>query len=191
VIFWILLAVAVLTVLTIFVVFYVSPKITYLRARKTNDRFAWDRSEFVQTGISLIATGVTFGIVVLILMGFVFSNQTGGVMTSEEKVTLTALKSGKEKLEGRVSGSIFLTSGYVSNNPVLSYISDRDGAFRSEWARADMSVVYQDEEDNPYVFEREYDFYSAWIVPWPIASEPRYEFHVPDGSVSTGYEVAP
>ena len=193
-IFWILLAVAVVVVGYVFTVDYILPKVKYHQGSNKYGtkygNYAYDYAELETTGIAAFFSVIILGFATLVLLPLSFLFQTGGVLVEEDKVNLQALAT-KEQTEGRVVGSIFLTSGYVQSEPVFSYISEDEGAFRSEWADADQSVVYQDETDQPYVWEREYKFYSAWLVPWAIGQEPRYEFHVPEGSISNEIFIAP
>jgi hypothetical protein len=195
---WLLLtATAIFLIVVIWVIYYVRPKMQYRRYQKNENSYGhwnsyehWDTSEPGFATLLTVATVGVLGVVTLILYVVSFSYQTHSTEVSSRVVSLTAIDT-KEATEGRISGGIFVTYGYVESKPVLSYVSENEGAYRLQWADADKSTIYQDGNEDPRLITHTLDFYAKYVLPWPIATEDRYEFHVPEGTVSNEYTVSP
>lgn len=90
-----------------------------------------------------------------------------------------------------IEGQFYLGYGRVDGENVFNYIVQRDGYSTLERSDADVSKVYEDESASPYVTVIHYDWTIWWAVPWVVTDYNNYDFHVPEGSVSGGYEVTP
>lgn len=95
------------------------------------------------------------------------------------------------KTEGRISGGIFVTSGYINEQQVLSYIRDSgDGGSVLRQAYAQESTIYEGYDD-PTVSYVEYTFGNPWLHPFTSTDNRNFVFKVPSGSVSNEIAVAP
>lgn len=89
-------------------------------------------------------------------------------------------------VEGRV---YFLGGGYVNNVQVISYIQAGDGYSEIRSVAASMSRIYQDTAE-PIVIEWWEQTNNTFWVPWTLSDQVTlYEFHVPEDSVVSNYEI--
>lgn len=92
-------------------------------------------------------------------------------------------------VNGKLSGSLYLTTGYINTTRVLNYTwQDTDGDVHVDSANGDASVVREDGATNVEVHHWRMDG-PWWFVPWDFGHRDTYTFHVPAGSVQGGYEV--
>ena len=89
-------------------------------------------------------------------------------------------------LEGRM---YFLGGGYVNDKRVLNFISQREGgAIRVEQAEAEDATIYEGSADATVRVEH-IDHNNGWVSPWPLGSHDDYEFRIPAGSVVESYTL--
>lgn len=187
-IFWI--AIAVLAViLLVFIVVSVLGSDSRYGARR------WDRLKArlagalvgLGWGTLVVATAAAgLSIAFMITAGVNFHN-AAPKLTSTSKSELVALAN-SSTTEGRF---YFLGSGYINGSQSFSYIVDHGDYTTLNQVSADTAQVYEDTNAHPYLQERHYDFYLDWLLPGSLSSNTYYDFHIPDGSVQSGYNVAP
>lgn len=171
-IFWILIGIAVVVV----VGFTIG---MYLEFRDPFDGFM---GGFISAIISAIVIGIYTGIVMSIPM----PAQDGTPYKYDLKAMSTSTTT-----EGRISGGIFVTSGYINERQVLSYIRDSgDGGSVLRQAYADRSTIYEGFDD-PTVSYVEYTFGNPVLHPFTSKDTRDFVFNVPTGSVSNQIEVTP
>lgn len=98
-------------------------------------------------------------------------------------------------VQGESYRGVFLGRGWIDEKQVISYVYETDdGGYVLDRSNASESVIYQDEEDQPYVQITKYEIVpNGWFAPYSTGwtALDQYQFHVPDGSVTDGYVVAP
>ena len=164
-IFWILLGLAVVAVVSVYIYAGI------------NEGFGWAFAPAAAT--AAIAAFVGGLLMLLLSIWFGPSSQYRG----EADHKLAALQTADT-----VNGRFFLGSGYVNGNRTLNYITDDDGAFRIESAAARNSVVYQD-ADSPTVTVHEWYLENPWFAPWSFSHWHTFTFHVPEGSILSDYTI--
>lgn len=173
--FYILLAVIVVTVLSITIYYWV------------------DSGDFVDCIAFFFVVGFIGTIIFASLGGVVFgtiaTDNSTIVTTSRTDTPLTALNTGSE-----VSGRFFLGSGRIDSDSVFSYIYETpEGGYRLDSVYVDQATVYADEETNPYMttitWERKPDTFWAPFTLYGVSDT--YEFHIPQGSILVDYTVTP
>lgn len=113
---------------------------------------------------------------------------------SAEKHDLQALAT-DTAVQGESYRGVFLGRGWIDDKQVISYVYETDdGGYVLDRSNAEQSVIYEGEEDQPYVQITKYEIVpNGWFAPfvngWSVLDE--YQFYVPDGSVSDGYVVTP
>lgn len=124
--------------------------------------------------IVMIFIGCVFFCV--IFMG-TYSVSSPKVVDYHEDTNLRALSTSSE-----ISGSFFLASGTVDEEPVYKYISIReDGGFEFDSVKVSKVVVYEIDGDKAFLRETHYKQKSNL---WTIFDPPsETSFHVPVGSV--------
>lgn len=145
--------------------------------------YGFDIEDAVLAGIVAVL-GSAAGIGVLALVMEVLPSNTSDQYTTP----LKALGS-----DSSVSGrSYFLGGGYVEGSRVLSYIRENDnGSFTADQVKAKYAQVWEDEEENPSFTTVTYYKDYPWVWPGKWKHSYRWEFHVPEGSVSSEIEVKP
>ncbi len=102
-------------------------------------------------------------------------------------VPLKALAS-DSSVEGR---SYFLGGGYVEGKRVLSFVqTNDDGSFTPGQVDGADSRVFEDSSSAPVLIVREHVADHWWISP-EMTLFKKYEFTVPEGSVTEQYSVTP
>lgn len=87
-----------------------------------------------------------------------------------------------------MSGSFFLGSGTVEDEPVFYYYERENGRVTLERIKADDAVIIEDESSRPYVsYLEEVSNNSLWYLGGMESS--RIEFHVPPNSIITNYSL--
>lgn len=125
-----------------------------------------------------------------IYIGVVMSIPMPATDSKEHSYDLKAMSTGST-IEGRISGGIFVTSGYINEQQVLSYIRDSGAGgsvLRQAYARE--STIYEGYDD-PTVSYIEYTFGNPWLHPFTSTDNRNFVFKVPSGSVSNEIAVAP
>lgn len=146
-------------------------------------------------GVGFIQTWLLFGVTSLVIPGFMAmfnsawwshgSDVAPNQYVEKERYSLEALATGDS-----MSGRFFLGSGYVSGSQKFEYITkDEDGRIYVENVGTRRASVIEDEETAPYLQVEEAWVYNPDILPWPVQRDDRYTFHIPEGSVLSGYEV--
>lgn len=146
-------------------------------------------------GVGFIQTWLMFGLMSLVVSAFVagvnsmwWANGADVEPTDyndKERHTLQALATGDS-----MAGRFFLGSGYVSGSQKFEYIiKDEDGRIYVENVGTWQASVIEDEESAPYLQIEEAWVYNPDILPWPVQRDDRYTFHIPEGSVLSGYSV--
>ena len=168
--FWILVGLAVLVVVAVIV--------------------WWTIEEGFGLGImGGILSALTAGACLLGAMGLLNMvpwTQVGDAEVREHK--LSALGSSSE-VEGRFSGGIFVSSGYVNEEPVFRYIRSEGNGFVLRSVSADDTVVYQGDYE-PRIEITSTEWGNEFLYPWTYEYE-SYALYVPEGSVSNEISVAP
>lgn len=171
-IFWIVLAVAVVCV--------------FLLTIAWNDFLD---STVLAAFFALLAGGAILG-VFCVIAGIAFPYTMDNYRTHDvERVQLVALGNGSGET-GSVEGGLFAVYGVVGSTEHISYVADKDGAYTLGSVRASDSTVYQNAKAATACVRVEHgDFYAWWLLPWDFASTPTYTFHVPAGSVQSTFNV--
>jgi hypothetical protein len=108
----------------------------------------------------------------------------------EKQTSLRAIET-RDSVEGGFSGGVFASYGYVNGTRVISYVTQaEDGGIRLGYVRAALSVVYEGEE-NPYLKTVTYEKNNWIFAPWSLEGIDNYEIHVPEGSVTDSFSIAP
>lgn len=113
---------------------------------------------------------------------------------SAQKLDLQALGT-DTATQGESYRGVFLGRGWIDEKQVISYVYETDdGGYVLSRANAAESVIYEGEEDQPYVQITKYELIpNGWFAPfysgWELNDQ--YQFFVPDGSVTDGYVVTP
>lgn len=170
-VFWILVAIAAVVVIAVFA-----------------NVWCWDGLGF---GFAMGAVAALISAIVLILctLGLVFipSQVTS---STPHKYDLKAMST-DSSISGRMYGGIFVTSGYINEKQVFSYIRDSgDGGSVLRQAPASDSIIYEVSE-SPTLEYTEYTFGNPWLHPFSITENRNFVFRVPAGSVSNQIEVTP
>lgn len=95
-------------------------------------------------------------------------------------------------LDNTVGGRFFLGSGTINGTQSFEYITESDeGQLRVESVPTYMSSVYEDAEPELATLQTGHGIVdNTWFVPWAVESnDETYTFHVPEGSVMSGYNV--
>lgn len=161
-IFWILLALAVVAVV-----------LTYIY---------WGCDEgwlfaFMPAILAAVVSAVVVGLLMLL------ATLIPGDRTTSETYDLRAIGT-SSSAEGR----FFLGSGQIDGKRTLNYIAQEDGWSRVDQAFADDSRVFED-TDEPTVTEYSHLYWNEWV--WPVAWKvgESWDFHVPAGSVLEDYTI--
>ena len=153
---------------------------------------------FDEGGFAAFFVGI-FGTIAACFLMFGFFPHMAGEQgevrpISAEKRDLQALST-DTAVQGQTYRGVFLGRGWIDEKQVISYVYENaDGGFVLDRSNASESVIYEGEEDQPYVRVTKYELVpNGWFAPfaggWTALDQ--YEFYVPDGSVSDGYVVAP
>lgn len=90
----------------------------------------------------------------------------------------------------QLKGSFFLASGSFSEDSTYKFIKvTSDGGFYMDEVGIRHAVVFEENEDKPYMVTVEHWDSNPWIVPWSEGRGNTYEFHVPANSVVESYKV--
>ena len=115
-----------------------------------------------------------------------------GLGGSEERVVQTdradlqALSVGSD-----INGQFFLGTGYVNGELTFNYIVDEGDYSTLNQVSASKASVWEDEPNDPYLDYTKWGYYVDWAIPMGVTSVERFDFHIPEGSVSGNYEVSP
>lgn len=141
----------------------------------------WAEGDWLM-GIPILLLGTIFGGIVLMLCAtFIPTNMD---LVSKQTISLKALGTSSSQ-----QGRFFLGSGYIDGKRVLNFIQQGDdGSIRVGQANAKDSVIFED-ADKGTVTTEHFDYNNGWILPWPIGSTDKYEFHIPAGSVTESYTI--
>lgn len=171
--FWILLGVAVIAVIITAIVWY-------------NDWYGGFANGLMG---AFIASLISFGLLGVYSLTISITPTNYHLNTESNTYALQAMGSGTAT-EGRVTGSIFLTSGYIDERQVLSYVRETpEGGYVLRRANADDSTVFQG-PDSPRLELDTHTFGNPWLYPWTFESQ-NFRFYVPEGSVASTYNLAP
>lgn len=156
------------------------------------------RSDFFQTllgqimaviGELVLGAIVWFVLVLGLSVGLAHSSSTN-VSAGSYDTNLRAIAT-KDVTEGRFSGSIFGSYGYIDGKRVISYITQNsDGGIRVGYIDAENVTIYEG-DDTPHIRTNTWTRTNLWFFPGTIDSANSYDLFVPEGSVVDGYEVAP
>lgn len=134
----------------------------------------------------VIWTFVTAGIVLGV--AYFTTPYTPHTSTSE---TLIALQT-KDTIEGKFSGGIFASRGYIEGKPVISYVTKgENGGMRTGYAPADNTVIYESNDDKPKLETQVEARENGWLAPGIIMTRETYKITIPEGSVIETFEIAP
>jgi hypothetical protein len=147
-------------------------------------------------GVGFLQTWLLFGFVSLVVPAFIagfnsawWSNGSDvepNEYNDKEQHSLQALATGDSS-----SGRFFLGSGYISGSQKFEYIiEDEDGRIFVRNVGTWQASVIEDEETEPYLQIEEAWVYNPDVLPWPVQREDRYTFHIPEGSVLSGYNIS-
>lgn len=141
----------------------------------------WQGYDWVD-GIPVLFLTSIAGLVILFLTAvFIPCNVD---LVNEKTAGLKALGT-----SSKAQGRFFLGSGYVDGKRVLNYIQQADdGAMKVSQTEADDALIFEG-SDSATVTTKHYDYNNGWIIPWPIGSTDKYDFHVPSGSVTESYTI--
>lgn len=147
---------------------------------------SWGFGSFVAFfAAPLLAGGM--GLIVMFVVFAIFVAGTPMQHTGQADHDLQALGTGQD-IDGR---RYFLGSGYMDQEQVFTYVEQDGDAYRLKQADADDSVVYMDEETDPYVTVHEWNAEYWWFAPFSVGHGHTYEFHIPEGSIADSFEVKP
>jgi hypothetical protein len=174
VIFWILLAAAIVVAIVLHLVF----------SYEWWGIFGWG-------AVSLIVGAVLFGVAVLITDASIREHYDGPLEPAAhtEQFDLAALST-EATVEGR---RYFLSGGYIEGSRQISFVLDHGDYLTVGSNPAGASEIWEDEEENPYVVVYDYYVNVWWLAPtgwweWDLWHD-GHEFHVPAGSVISDYSV--
>lgn len=98
-------------------------------------------------------------------------------------------------VQGQTYRGVFLGRGWVNEKQMITYVYENaDGGFVLDRSNASQSVIYEDEQDDPYVTISKYELVpNGWIAPYVSGwtTTDQYEFHIPEGSVADDFAVTP
>lgn len=142
----------------------------------------WQGYDWVD-GIPVLFLTSIAGLVILFLAAvFIPCNVD---LVNEKTTSLKALGT-----SSKVQGKFFLGSGYVDGKRVLNYIQQGDdGGMRVAQVDAKDALIFEG-SDKAAITTKRFDFNNGWIIPWPIGSTDKYEFRIPDGSVTESFTIA-
>lgn len=142
----------------------------------------WDYGDWTE-GIGVVFVGGIVGTIVLFLCAvFIPANVD---LVHEKTSSLKALGTSSND-----HGRFFLGSGYIDGKRVLNYIQQGDdGGMRVAQVDAKDALIFEG-SDKATITTKHFDFNNGWIIPWPIGSTDKYEFRIPDGSVTESFTIA-
>lgn len=164
-IFWILLALAIIGVI-----------ITFVYNAYEGVGFA-----FLTAFLAAVVGGVA-GLIIIAVLSIWFGPSWQPKGSNDHE--LVALQT-DSSLQGR---SYFLSGGYINDVRVLNYITEDDGAYQLAEADASASLIYQDSTDATVTIN-EWDMENPWFAPWSFGHTHTYVFHVPAESILSDYTV--
>lgn len=89
-----------------------------------------------------------------------------------------------------VRGTFFLGSGYTSDGQVVNYIEKLDdNGSQLKRVNASEATIYEVDEE-PTLITRTYEGSPWWLAPFDTFSFQKYEFRVPNGTVSESFELS-
>lgn len=134
-------------------------------------------------GVPVFFLSIIGGAVVLFICAILIPSHVD--LARENTTSLKALGTSSTQ-----QGRFFLGSGYIDGKRVLNYIQqDTSGAIQVKHTDAEDALIFEG-SDKATVTKKTYDFNNGWILPWTIASKDKYEFHIPEGSVTESYTIA-
>lgn len=140
--------------------------------------------------LSAFFASLMSAIVFVVYMGIVTSIPAPAISSTPHKYDLRAMST-DSSISGRMYGGIFVTSGYINEKQVFSYIRDSgDGGSVLRQAPASDSTIYEVTE-SPTLEYTEYTFGNPWLHPFTTTENRNFVFRVPAGSVSSQIEVTP
>lgn len=87
------------------------------------------------------------------------------------------------------SGSFFLGTGTVDEEQVYVFMADTDLGAEMLTVRVDRARIVE-EEGEPHI-EHLARCNNAVVVPWPVCSRALLVFHIPPGSITRDFTIAP
>lgn len=169
-IFWIIVGIAVTVTL-------------YLTVR--NGREYGSADGFLTLLVSLMVSTVVVGVSLGAVFFVNYNLGATGQVTNTRELQALGTTTG-------VEGQFFLGSGFIGSKPVISYIYKMDnGAKVLAHANASSSQVFEEDGKTPEVKLIWSEFDRPWLVPNTPTKFDRYEFVVPQGSVSNNYTMEP
>lgn len=145
--------------------------------------------------------GAFIGFLMGILVGFLVAWVIGVVAYDNSRIEvvkttpLVSLADGSQ-INGRFSGGLFLSSGYINQKPSFTwYETSGDNTYVRKGAKASVSSVHYilDDAKPYYTISKEIDSDGdEFFKPWGINDDPRwpkksYDFYVPKGSIVESY----
>lgn len=107
------------------------------------------------------------------------------------KWTLVAMRN-SDSVAGRISGGIFLMSGYIGSQQVYNYYTlNRDGSFKpGKWETDSNTAVYEEDRTDGLLVVYDPKFKKPWMG-WigDTVSATRGEFHIPKGSLKKAFTI--
>lgn len=179
-IFWILVAIAVIVVLTVAVKF-------------CNDTYYTWGDIIGATLFTAVVSAVVVAIYTLaagfLITGTMASQRVSSVKTYE----LQAITNGEDQ-RGKASAFFLVAAGSWDTEQVFKYLyKDERGAFRLDKVNAEDAYIYEDDVIAPRLVITKYESYddSGIWLPWEVAKHwgTMREFTVPVGSVLNQYDV--
>ncbi|MUG03563.1 hypothetical protein ECC01_21495 [Bacillus tequilensis] len=105
-----------------------------------------------------------------------------------EKITQQTFDLRAISTSSTVQGRFFLGSGYVDGKRTLDYIAQEDGWSRVDRGIASASRIFEDTE-RPTVTEYTHWYSNGWVIPWEVEAGHRWDFHIPSGSILEDYTI--
>lgn len=128
--------------------------------------------------------GIVAGLIFLIIWAIVAASGVKIDYKDQTSHQLQALGNGNG-----THGGFFLGSGYTSDKQVINYIEklDNNGSRLKRVDASEVTIYEVDEE--PTLITRTYEGSPWWLAPFDTFSFEKYEFRVPNGTVSDQFEV--
>ena len=152
-----------------------------------DDGYHWGLAIFPGLGMTAVS-GAALGLLSLLIV-LAISLTLPSTSVDSHRQDLKALGN-----SSNISGSFFLGSGYIGSSQYFNYIVKQDnGGYKLDSVYAEAVTVFEDAPADSgwyitYTAQKDYD----WLVPFSLDGfdAPDPEFHIPEGSIVTGYNVS-
>lgn len=155
----------------------------------------WDAWDIVGNTFKIIAAiflNAFAGFLALLLVHGVANIVTPYEYDSTTESSLVAAKT-SDTVEGKFSGGVFASYGYVDGKRVISYISqEADGAYVTGYLDADKTRVYEVNDEKPYIETIREVKENGWFIPGGVFdSNETYKLYIPEGTIVESFEFTP